>query len=125
MNRAIRYFTVTENPLPPVVPKERDVRNSLVNILVEEAGKDYKREKAKKIQKEMETPLDAAISADSVTINKSDATAPKNTADVDNFSDVVSKFSDLKVDGHDNLNPDFSEKANLAGNEEPIFNGTR
>ena len=33
------------NPWPPVVPKQRDQRNSLVNILLDQARKDYRQQK--------------------------------------------------------------------------------
>jgi len=37
------------NPWPPVVPKERDQRNSLVNILLDQARKDYRQQKYESI----------------------------------------------------------------------------
>ena len=34
-----------DNPWPPIIPKERDLSNSLVNVLLDAARKDYRQQK--------------------------------------------------------------------------------
>lgn len=52
------------NPWPPVIPQPRNVGNSLVNILLEEARKDYEKSRALKKSKLVEEQTEASAAGD-------------------------------------------------------------
>ena len=60
-------FIYKGNPWPSVVPKQRDLRNSLVNILLDEARRDYRREKYQQMVEDLE-----ATNGQSEVINKAE-----------------------------------------------------
>ena len=57
------YFS--GNPWPPVIPQPKDTRNLLPNILLHELRKEYRQEKAQKLQQQESVVSEGTESAKS------------------------------------------------------------